>query len=148
MVTDALLRTEGFAGLQQGLTLCQGLVSSFWESIYPPIEDGDLELRAGPFDWLGATLELPLKSAPLVRDGYDFLKYKDSKLVGYEEQRQNDKDKKAVQEIAEGKLPPEAFDKSFAETPKAFYLQAEKNLDACLAALQQLDELCKPSSGR
>ena len=124
------------------------MVSSFWESIYPPIEDGDLELRAGPFDWLGATLELPLKSVPLVRDGYDFLKYKDSKLVGYEEQAQNDKDKKArAKKIAEGKLAPEAFDKSFAETPKAFYLQAEKNLDACLAALQQLDELCTAKFG-
>jgi type VI secretion system protein ImpA len=142
-LTDALLRTEGFAGLQQGLTLCHGLVTTFWDGIYPPIEDGDLELRAGPFDWLGATLDLPLKSVPIVRDGYGFLKYKDSKLVGYEDQAQNDKDKKLrAKKIAEGKLAPEAFDKSFADTPKAFYLQAEKDLDACLVALQKLDELC------
>jgi type VI secretion system protein ImpA len=147
-LTDALLRVEGFGGLQQGLTLCHGLLGAFWEGIYPPIEDGDLELRAGPLDWLGTTLELPLKLVPLVRDGYDFLKYKDSKLVGYEEQAQNDKDKKArAKKIAEGKLAPEAFDKSFADTPKAFYVQAEKNIDASLAALQQLDQLCEAKFG-
>ena len=94
------------------------------------------------------SLEIPVKSVPIVRAGYDLLKYKDSKLVGYEEQAANDKDKKArAKKIAEGKLAPEAFDKAFAETPKAFYLQTEKDLDAALAALQQLDELCTAKFG-
>ncbi len=147
-LTDALLRVEGFGGLPQGLTLCHGLLTTFWDGMYPPIEDGDLELRAGPLDWIGATIEFPLKSVGLVRDGYDFLKYKDSKIVGYEEQAQNDKDKKLrAKKIAEGKLAPEAFDKSFADTPKAFYVQSEKNLDASLAALQQLDQLCEAKFG-
>src|SRR5467141_3065773 len=44
-LTEALLRTEGFAGLRQGLMLCAGLVENFWDSLYPPIEDGDLDLR-------------------------------------------------------------------------------------------------------
>ncbi len=147
-LTDALLRTEGFSGLQQGLTFCHALIGGFWETLYPPIEDGDLELRVGPLEWLGAALEIPVKSVPIVRAGYDLLKYKDSKLVGYEEQAANDKDKKArAKKIAEGKLAPEAFDKAFAETPKAFYLQTEKDLDAVLAALQQLDELCTAKFG-
>ena len=147
-LTDALLRTEGFSGLQQGLTFCHALIAGFWETLYPPIEDGDLELRVGPLEWLGASLEIPVKSVPIVRAGYDLLKYKDSKLVGYEEQAANDKDKKArAKKIAEGKLAPEAFDKAFAETPKAFYLQTEKDLDAALAALQQLDELCTAKFG-
>ena len=147
-LTDALLRTEGFSGLLQGLTLCHDLIGTFWETLYPPIEDGDLELRAGPLEWLGSALEIPVKSVPIVRAGYDFIRYKDSKLVGYEEHAQNDKDKKArAKKIAEGKLAPDVFDKSFAETPKAFYLQAEKDLDASLAALQQLDELCTAKFG-
>src|SRR5579872_4213378 len=76
-LTEALLRTDGFAGLNQGLLLCQGLVANFWETLYPPIEDGDLELRGAPLDWLGASLEISLKSVPLTRSGYDFFKYKD-----------------------------------------------------------------------
>ncbi len=147
-LTDALLRTEGFSGLQQGLTFCHALIGTFWESLYPPIEDGDLDLRVGPLEWLGTSLEIPIKSVPIVRAGYDLLKYKDSKLVGYEDQTPNDKDKKArAKKIAEGKLAPEAFDKSFVETPKAFYLQTEKDLDATLVAVQQLDDLCTAKFG-
>ena len=147
-LTDALLRTEGFSGLRQGLMLCQGLISNFWDTLFPPIEDGDMELRAAPLDWMGSALDLPLKSIPLVRAGYNFLKYKESRLVGYEEQNQGDKERKVrAQRIEEGKLTPEEFDKAFAETPKAFYLQSEKELDGCLAALKSLEETCDERFG-
>jgi type VI secretion system protein ImpA len=142
-LTDAALRTEGFSGLSQGLVLCYGLVDKFWDTLYPPIEEGDLELRAAPLEWLGSALDIPLKSVPLVRAGYDWFKLKESKVVGYEDQVKTDKDKKArAKLLAEGKLAPEAFDKAFVDTPKAFYLQAEKDLDSCLAALKSFDDLC------
>ncbi len=38
-------------------------------------------------------------------------------------------------------------DKAFAETPKVFYLQSEKELDACLSVLRSLDELCTEKFG-
>src|SRR6266478_4648235 len=113
-LTDALLRTEGFSGLHQGLTFCHALIGTFWETLYPPIEDGDLDLRTGPLEWLGTATDIPLKSAPLVKAGYDWFKYKESRAVGYEEQVKNDKERKVREEkIAEGKLAPEAFDKAF-----------------------------------
>ncbi len=113
--------------------LCHDLISRFWDGLYPPLEDGDAELRAAPLDWVGTALEEPLKHTPLVRAGYDWFKFKESKLVGYEEHAQTDLEKKArAKMIAAGKLAPEAFDKAFVETPKAFYLQSEKDLDACL----------------
>jgi type VI secretion system protein ImpA len=147
-LTEAMLRTEGFAGLRQGLLLCGGLVANFWDTLYPPIEDGDLDLRAGPLDWLGNAIDIPLKSAPLVAAGYDWFKYKESRTVGYEEQTKNEKERKVrEQKIAEGKLAPEAFDKAFAETPKAFYVQSEKELDACLQVLKSLDEACDAKFG-
>jgi type VI secretion system protein ImpA len=147
-LTEALLHSEGFSGLRQGLQLCHGLVARFWDSLYPPIEDGEPELRAAPLDWLGTSLEIPLKSAPLVRAGFDWFKFKECRLVGYEEQAQTDSEKKhRTKMLAEGKLAPEAFDKAFAETPKVFYLQSEKDLDACLDALRSLDELCGEKFG-
>jgi type VI secretion system protein ImpA len=147
-LTEAALRTEGFSGLRQGLVLCHGLVDRFWDTLYPPIEDGDPELRAAPLEWLGSALEIPLKNTPLVRSGYDWLKLKESRVVGYEDQAKTDKDKKArAKMLAEGKLAPEAFDKAFVETPKVFYLQAEKDLDSCLEALKSLDELCTAKFG-
>jgi type VI secretion system protein ImpA len=147
-LTEAALRTEGFAGLRQGLVLCHGLIDKFWDTLYPPLEDGDSELRASPLDWLGSALEIPLKNTPLVRAGYDWLKMKESRVVGYEDQAKADKDKKArAKLLAEGKLAPEAFDKAFVETPKSFYLQSEKDLDSCLIALKSLDELCRAKFG-
>jgi len=147
-LTEALLHTERFGGLRQGLSLCHGLVSNFWDTLYPPIEDGDMELRAAPLDWIGVALEIPVKSTSLTRDGYSLLQYKDSKTVGYESEATNDKDRKArAKKVADGKLAPEMFDKSFAETPKAFYLQSENDLDACLEALRKLEELCNEKLG-
>ena len=148
-LTEALLQKEGFSGLGQGFLLCHGLISRFWDGLYPPLEDGDAELRAAPLDWVGTALEEPLKHTPLVRAGYDWYKFKESKLVGYEEHAQTDLEKKArAKMIAEGKLTPEAFDKAFVETPKAFYLQSEKDLDACLNALRSLDELSREKFGQ
>ena len=147
-LTEALLHQEGFAGLRQGLTLCTGLVGNFWETLYPPVEDGDLELRSAPVEWLNTAIEIPLKSVPLVKSGFDWFRYKESRAVGYEDQLKSDKDRKArEQKISEGKITAEAFDKAFAETPKAFYLQSEKDLDGCLQALKSLEELCDQKFG-
>ncbi len=44
--------------------------------------------------------------------------------------------------IEDGKIAPEVFDKAFADTPKAFYLKAEKDLDKCLEALESLEKFC------
>jgi len=56
-------------------------------------------------------------------------------LVGFEDQAQS-KEQKTARERAlkEGKLAPEIFDKSFVETPKAFYAGLEKHFDAAVAA--------------
>jgi len=147
-LTEAMLSLEGFAGLRQGLTLCTGLITGFWETLYPPVEDGDLELRAAPLEWLNTAIEIPLKSTPLVKSGYDWYRYKESRAIGYEEQVRTDKDKKArEQKISEGKVAAEVFDKAFVETPKAFYLQSEKELDGCLQALKTLEELSDEKFG-
>ena len=147
-LTEAMLHTEGFAGLRQGLTLCTGLLNNFWDTLYPPLEDGDLELRAGPLEWLGSAIEIPLKSTALVKAGYDWYRYKESRVVGYEDSSKSDKERKArEQKITDGKLAPEAFDKAFVETPKLFYQQSENELNGCLQALKSLDEVSDEKFG-
>src|ERR1700753_224756 len=63
-LSEALLYTEHFAGLERGLTLCHKLLDTFWDTVHPAIEDGDLELRAAPLEWVGSFLVFPLKSVP------------------------------------------------------------------------------------
>jgi type VI secretion system protein ImpA len=142
-LTEGLLHTEGFGGLRLGIGLCHSLLTEFWGTVYPAVEDGDLELRARPLTWLGSMLDFPIRSAPIAAAGYSLLIYKDSRVVGYEEQANTDKDRAARKKLlAAGKIAPEVFDKSFAETPKAFYLQAEKDLDGSLDALNSLEKYC------
>jgi type VI secretion system protein ImpA len=142
-LTEGLLQTEGFGGLRAGIGLCQSLLTDFWDTVYPEIEDGDRELRATPLTWIGSKLDFPLKSSPITAAGYSFLVYKDSKVVGYEDQVKTDKERAArAKAIAGGKLAPEEFDKSFNDTPKAFYLKAEKDIDSSIEALNTLDKFC------
>ena len=119
-------------------------MDKFWDTLYPELEDGDAEQRTAPLDWLGSRLIVAVKSVPLCQDGYNFLQYKDSRTVGFEDQAQS-KEQKAAREKAlkEGKLAPEIFDKSFVETPKAFYADLEKQFDASVAAVAALDEACQ-----
>ena len=147
-LADSLLRTRGYAGLLDGLTLCQGLIEGFWETLYPQLDDGDAEFRAAPLEWLGSRLDASVKGVALSQDGYNFFQQKESRAVGYEDQAKA-KEQKAARDAAlkEGKLAPEIFDKSFAETPKAFYAESEKNLDGCLKSLSGLDELCRQKFG-
>ena len=147
-LAESLIKTKGFAGLFDGLTLCHGLIEKFWDTLYPAIEDGDLELRAMPLDWIGSRLDLPLKGVALCKDGYNFFQHKESRGVIAEDQAKS-KEQKAEREKAlkEGKLAPEIFDRSFGETPKAFYAEAEKTLDTCLGTLKALNELCEGKFG-
>jgi type VI secretion system protein ImpA len=145
-LTEALLVTEQYRGLCQGITLCHSLLTQFWDTVYPVIEDGDRELRAKPLAWIGSMLDFPLRSVPVANGGYSWFVYKDSRVVGYEDQAKTDKERQTRSDLIEaGKLPPEILDKAFAETPKAFYLAAEKDLDACLEALDGLEKYCDES---
>lgn len=51
-LTEALVKEHGFGGLRDGLQLMRRLAVECWDRLYPSIEDGDLEVRATPFNWL------------------------------------------------------------------------------------------------
>lgn len=142
-LTEALLQTEHFAGLRQGLDITSGLLTQYWDTIHPAIEDGDYELRAAPLDWFGLTLDLPIRSTPICSAGYSEISHRESRQVGFEDQVKTDKERKTRNDaIKAGKLAPEVFDKAFSETPKSFYLQTEKDLDACLATIASVETFC------
>ncbi len=70
-LTQALIRTEGFGGLGDGLALIRGTAERYWDCFYPPIDpdDGDPTLRVNTLLGLcdpDLTLK-PLREAPLVR---------------------------------------------------------------------------------
>jgi type VI secretion system protein ImpA len=140
-LTEAMLRREGFSGLAAGLTLVRGMMERFWDGCYPEIEDGDLELRAAPLEWLGTKLDLAVKSVPLNKANHDYWKYKESRSVPTEQETEGDeaKSKARAAALEDGRLAPEVFDKSFGDTPKPWYRQLSGDLSGALAALETLD---------
>jgi type VI secretion system protein ImpA len=143
-LTEALLKTQGIAGLKEGLDLLKSLVEKFWDTVYPEIEDGDLEMRAAPLEWVGGRLDRAVRSAPLTKAGYNWFDYKQSRKVPAEDEASADSTKAEAREaaIAEGKLPPEEFDKAFDGSSKGYYVQLSADFDNTLESLQALDELC------
>jgi len=143
-LTEALIRRNGMAGLLDGLQILQGLVENFWEGLYPEIEDGDAEFRAAPLQWVGDKLETTVKNAPLTRSGLDYFRYKESRVIGYEQDAIEDEGKMATRQeaIAAGKFTAEQFDEAFAATPKAWYVQLENTCDAVLEQIGTLGEAC------
>ena len=61
-LTEALVKQHGFAGLHDGLRLLAELQERFWDALYPEAEDGDLEFRAAPLEWLNEKLPAAINS--------------------------------------------------------------------------------------
>lgn len=137
---EALLKRAGVGGLAGGLTVLDGLLEQYWEGLYPEIEDGDVELRLGPLEWVGSRLDFAVRQSPVAQDGLSFLAFQESRGVPTEEEARS-ADKKAVRDerIAAGKIPPEAADASVAATPKAYYKGLVADVAAAVSALDALE---------
>ena len=139
-LTDSLIQRAGFAGLRQGLEVILGLIENYWDGLYPEIEDGDLELRASPLDWLGNYLELAKESSPvlsvrlvpLTQSGLNWMQYQESRKPGN----------------ADGKITAEVFDAGVDATPKTYYRELETELALTLDVLKRLDEVCGQKFGK
>jgi len=148
-LTEALLRREGYPGLANGLRLVHGLIEGFWECLYPEIEDGDLELRVAPVEWLGTRMNVAAKLVPLSTAGHHYLQYQESRAVPSEADAEQDEGKGAARQTAidEGKLTPEEFDQGFVATPKAWYRQLESEVASAQEGLEALNTLGRERFG-
>ncbi len=148
-LTEAVTRREGYGGLKAGLDLMRGLIESFWDTLYPEIEDGDVEMRATPLEWVGSRMDETVKRVPLTRGGLDWFSYKESRTVPTEAEAADSDVKQQARATAveEHKLTPEEFDGDFKSTPKAVYQQFKSDLDGCLESLGSLNTICEERFG-
>jgi type VI secretion system protein ImpA len=141
-LTEGLLRKEGYGGLRSGLELIKGLLENFWDTLYPEVEDGDLELRSAPLSWLGLKTDMTVRRVPLVRGGYDFIRYEESLSVGFEaDATDRSRSEARNQKIEEGKLSGEEWEKAFTETPKANLKQTVADINASVALVAEIDKI-------
>ncbi len=147
-LTEALLKQEGFGGLRAGLNFIQSLVDTFWDGLYPELEDDDASLRAVPLEWLGGRMDMALRSAPLVRKGFGWFKYKEALSVGHEADADTSaKSESRAAAISDGKLTGEEWDAAFASSSKEYYVALEADLDGVLETIESLSALCEEKFG-
>jgi len=140
-LVDAHVRREGFGVLQPGFTFLNGLVNGFWDTLYPEIDDGDLDMRGAPLVWLGSKLPEPMIRLAITSSGLTWAQYKESRIVGYESTATTQELRtKRTQLINEGKPTAEQFDEAMNATPKSFYETTRGLLEGGLEALTVLVE--------
>ncbi len=149
-LTEALLHREGLSGLRDGLDAIRGLLDGFWDHLYPEIDDGDLEFRAAPLEWVGLKLATPVKMIALDAAGNDVFAHAEALAIGTEADASNSEVKQARREaaIADGKPLIEDIDKAFADTPKSFYKKLVADLDGAVASLAALETLANERFGQ
>ena len=145
-LSEAHLRKEGFGEFQKCLELLKGIVETYWDTLYPELEDGDAEFRATPLQWLG-NFDLQVQWIPLVKTtaGYGDIKYQESRKVGYKSDAEGDSSKleNFLEKTKEGKISADDFDKEFNSTPKVWYVNTLATLDLCLESLEALQITCE-----
>jgi type VI secretion system protein ImpA len=123
---EAATLTNGYAGLQQGLSLCGQLCARYWDGLYPQAEDGDMEQRTGNLRWfLGRMAALSI-AAPVTRGrsgAYTLQQMYAARLLQASLERSPDKPPAA------DALTFDKFNRALRETPK-------DELRAALAALE------------
>jgi type VI secretion system protein ImpA len=127
-LTEAMVKQHGFHGLRDGLRLLRRLVEECWDRVYPAIQDGDLEVRAGPFDWLdddrrGSLFPITVRMAPLTKVG-------DESKFGW----QHWKDA----QDSRGSVSADAFDAAVAATPREFCQGVVDDIAECVDELTKL----------
>jgi len=175
-LTESLLKTQGFTGFKEGFELVHGIITTYWETCYPlvppeelPPPDGEedeneramredeyreeregaLELRAAPLSWITAALDIPLRQAPITKSGLGFIKYKESRSVGYEADASGNDEKTERRNalISEGKLPAEEWDAAEKATGNELLREERASLRAALETLKEINTFSQEKFG-
>jgi type VI secretion system protein ImpA len=157
-LAESLVMIEGFSGLDKGLRVIAGLLGIFWDTLYPEVEEGDLEYRIAPFEFLNDRLSSTIRQVPLTEPGatagYSLLKWRESREVGSEAETKNkygdvdeQKKKKRDELLAEGRIPAEEFDAAVARTSPPFFRSLADDLALCRDAFNALDAIVDEKFG-
>jgi type VI secretion system protein ImpA len=135
-LTEALVKLYDFAGLRDGLRLLHLLSDQCWDRLYPSIEDGDLEIRAGPFNWLdvpdrGARFPTSVRLVPII--------FGEGVRLSLADRSQVLKGK--------GPISAEELEKAIGTTPLGTCKQALEDLDQSLATLTTLTQVLNEKMG-
>lgn len=133
-LTEALTKQFEFAGLQVALTFLNRMVTECWDRMYPLIEEDDLEVRAGPFNWLDDPS----------RGGRFPTTVRMLQLVGPDEKAYSYLDWERAKD-GSGKVTNEQFEQAIQMVGREV---CQMRVDAIAGCLTELDRLVETLNGR
>lgn len=148
---EAWLSLHGFAGAREGVRLLAGLCESFWEGLYPELEEGSLEFRLSPLEWVNNRLTLTLKQIPItqpeIRDqtAYTWGQWESALLL----ERQIQRDVRVLRAAeAEGKPTLTQIRGSILLTLRPFFVALYAELGDLVDAIVGLERLLEEKGSR
>ena len=155
-LSESLVKENGFAGLRDSLKLLNGLQENFWETMFPEIDEGDMEGRANALEWLDREAAFAIKEAKVTGGaGYSFFDYEDSKKFDIPENIDtlDSTDQQKYRELSaqaekENRVTADKWRKAKAASRRAFYEQLQLNLDECLAEHKELNRVIEEKFDR
>lgn len=140
-LVEALLRQDGFAGLRDGMKVITGLVTTFWESCFPELDEDGVEGKVSAVAGLNGsgavgTLIQPIRLVPITSGSQWSLS-----LWNYEQANDLAKITDAArrqERIDNGAFTMEQFMESVAETPASFFAETLSTLEEAIAALAEM----------
>ncbi len=146
-LSEALVKENGFVGLRDSLRLISGFQETFWETLHPEVDEGDMEGRANALAWMEMQTSYAIKQAKITNyTGYSFVDYEDSKkydipdniesLDSTEQARYNALRTEAEKE---NRVTANKWRAEMAQTRRAFYEDLNFLIEECWAAYNDVN---------
>jgi type VI secretion system protein ImpA len=125
-LTEASTRLYGFAGMRDSLGLIREMLVQFWDAgLFPAVENGDLEVRSGPLEWLNDKLADLIRETPITArtdkgENYSYAYFLESRKSG-------------------GAITADQFDQAVRATPQSVYKTMLEDLQLAREEFLQLE---------
>lgn len=155
-LSEALVKIHGFAGLRDSLKMVTGLQDIFWETLYPIIDEGDMEGRANAIAWLDTQGALAVRSAPFTAGrGFGYNDWVDAKtfdIPGNLESLDHDTQQRyaqlKTQADTEGRTTSDMWKAAVAQTKRASIETTSAVIDECWLAYADLNRVIEEKFDR
>ncbi len=145
-LSEALVNEHGFVGLRDSIRLMTGLQENFWDVLFPEVDEGDMEGRANALEWMDQKSAFAIKRAPITQDGPGYFGWEDTKTFVFPDNPESlsvDEQRKLAelreQAEREGRTTAEQWEKSVAQSRRAFYEQLDVTMNECNEAFKELN---------
>lgn len=140
-LAEAIVKKFGFPGLRDGLNLARGVQERYWDTLYPEMEEGDLEARANALALLDRQSAMAVREIAITRSpAYSFLVWEKVKVDGSTAPVPSDG---SAPGDGGGETPItlDDFEKARGASRRAFYEDQLAVVNECWKAFEALDKV-------